>query len=504
MNRCATILALAVAAGLLPTAARADALDQRLFDEMPTIIKKLEKEGIKAGSNVGVLRFRVQRGSDRPSFKLPLCGSMASRIENLFVMGDPKHLARDEKEALGVIHDAGAVATRHKVASWYSKPDARKKLFELTYPLAWGEEKVKPDVFLTGLLKTTPDMKTTTVTIQYFTPKSTKLEELTTFTFKSDRDIAREFGYSFAIPSKARAQLVTRRSAKGEDVDDLTFEDLPKQDQQDKKDDKDPETEKKQDPDRKPERKPAGKKPKQDTTAKPDSVGGVQVLMLVNDKAVPIRQTTDGDPIMWQVTSPAPGKTVSFRLRNNSARQLGVVLRLNGASTFDEQRDTPEKCQKWMINSGKSNLIEGFYRLIGDGEGRKKVQILPIKVLVGEDAKRARDVYLDKAGLIEVDVFEEGNEEQRLTVSARGLPPSREQKMRESYVSLRDSMIKSAGLKRSMVNRREILVPDDTSTKTTDVEEVPFKNPLLVAHITIKVVPAGPATPDEDDLPVDD
>jgi len=137
------------------------------------------------------------------------------------------------------------------------------------------------------------------------------------------------------------------------------------------------------------------------------------------------------------------------------------------------------------------------------------VQVLPFKVLVGEEAKKARDVYLAKAGMIDVDVFEEGapkpaGEDAPLMVSARGLPPSREQKMRESYVSLREAMIKSAGLKRSMVNKREILVPDDTPSKTTDVEEVPFKNPMPVAHITIKIVPPGGDKGGDDDLPVED
>jgi hypothetical protein len=75
--------------------------------------------------------------------------------------------------------------------------------------------------------------------------------------------------------------------------------------------------------------------------------------------------------------------------------------------------------------------------------------------------------------------------------------------MRESYVSLRDAMIKSAGLKRSMVAKREILVPDEAAAKSTAVEEVPFKNPLLVAHVTIKVVPAGGDAGTDEDPPVE-
>jgi len=247
MNKCAGVLALTVLAGLLPAAARADVdvLDKELNaviggsveKKVPSLYDTLKE---KCYNNVGVLRFRVQRGSAKASFKAPLCGSLATRVENLLVM----HNAEDPKDVLGVIHDAGAVAGKKKIASWYSKPDARKKLFELEYPLAWGQgggkppAQVKADVFITGLLKTSPDMRKTTVTLQYFDPKTTDLVTWKTFSFKSDRNIPRGFGYSFAIPSKARARLVASRSAKGADVDDLAFEDLPKQDQQDKKDDK--------------------------------------------------------------------------------------------------------------------------------------------------------------------------------------------------------------------------------------------------------------------------
>jgi hypothetical protein len=500
MNKCASILALTVLAGLVPATARADMLDQRLFEELPAALKKLEEKGYKSGSNIGVLRFRLQRGSAKASFKAPLCEGLASRLENMLVIRN----SEKEEEARGIIHDAGRVATKNKLSLWYTKPDLRKKLFEQKYPLAWGQDegkpaaRVTPDVFLTGLLKTTPDMKTTTVTIQYFDKKDTDPKELATFTFKSDRNIVRGFGYSFAIPSKERQRLVATRSAKDENVDDLIFEDMPKQEQQEK--------EKKQDDEK--EQKPARKKPKQDTSATPNSVGGVQLQMLINGKPAAFSPTTDGDPVMWQVTSPKPGQTVTFRLRNNSAREVGVVLRLNGRSTYDEQGDTPEKCQKWVINPGKSNLIEGFYKLVDDVEGRKKVQVMPIKVAVGEEAKRAREAYLAKAGLIEVDVFEKGSDEvsddERPKVSAKGLPPSREQKMRESYVSLREAMIKSAGLKRTRVETREFLVPDDAPSKTTDLEEVPFKNPMPVASITIKVVPAAGDKGDDDDLPVED
>ena len=39
----------------------------------------------------------------------------------------------------------------------------RAGLFDHSYPLAWGDDKVKPDAFLVGRVKLSEDMKTTTV-----------------------------------------------------------------------------------------------------------------------------------------------------------------------------------------------------------------------------------------------------------------------------------------------------------------------------------------------------
>jgi hypothetical protein len=519
MNKCAGILALTLLAGLVPAAARADVLDNQLHNaiggkppEVPSLVDSLKAKGYK---NVGVLRFRVQRETRKPSYTAPLSGSLAERVENVLII----HNAPKEKDALGIIHNAGKEATENKVGAWYSSADARKKLFDLDYELAWGKKKVKADAFITGVLKTTKDRRQTTVTLQVITKDSTTPIELKTVTFKSDLNIIRGLGESVALSSEARS-LLRKRSAKGPDVDDLAFQEILKQDQQDEKTrskkqeaEKKEQTEKKQQTEKKeqtekkgtvkPKRPGGARKPKSEGTVTPDSVGNVQLEMLVNGNPVNIVAAPEGSDVKWQVTSPAPGQTVAFRMTNNSADQRGVVIRVNGLSTYEKQKADPEACQKWVIDSSKRNRISGFYMPSGGG----KAQMLPFKVVVGEEANKYKSAYADKAGLIEVDVFEkgpdDGDDEAPLKVSsrgglsARGMPPSKERKARESYVSLRDAMIKSAGLRRSMLEKREILVPDEEAAKESSVEEVPFKNPIFVAHIAIKIVPAGIPQPDD-------
>jgi hypothetical protein len=85
------------------------------------------------------------------------------------------------------------------------------------------------------------------------------------------------------------------------------------------------------------------------------------------------------------------------------------------------------------------------------------------------------------------------------------LPPSKEKKARESYVSLRSALIKSARLKTTQVVKREVIVPDPTAQPqptTGKVTLVDFDKPMLVAHLAIKVVPNEPK-PDMDDVKPD-
>jgi hypothetical protein len=109
----------------------------------------------------------------------------------------------------------------------------------------------------------------------------------------------------------------------------------------------------------------------------------------------------------------------------------------------------------------------------------------------------------DKASLIEVDVFEPGSVEPELTVSTKGMEPSKEKKARESYVSLRTTLIKSARLKTTMVAKREMIHLDSTplANHGSKLKVVPFDRPQFVARIAIKVVPAEGA-PTTGDAPV--
>jgi len=520
MNQRQGLMAAALfAAACAPGVVRADRLDNRLNAEMPAIVKSLKEKGFK---NVGVLRFRVQHGDAKATFNPPLSGNLPTRLENFLVI----HGGPVEGDALAVIHDAGPTAGKEKIAG-YSSPKDREKLFDVEYGLAWGRLKVKPDVFLCGDVKVSKDVRKTTVTLKYFDKKNpTRLVELNSFTMNTDRDVLRDLGFSFGLSDKARVLLRGKRPSSSQ-ADELVFEQMPKQPsiQPDKAKNDDPKTDdpKTDDP------KPAPQKLEK-VVVTPSNIGGVEVQMVVDGKSPEFRESsTEGDAIRWQIESPPQGAGVAFRLRNTSAKQLGVVLRLNGVSTIGEQKDEPERSRKWVIDPGKSYLVKGFYivpeveargkkgKKRGDDDGPtpddnppkekpegKQAKYLPFKVVVGDEAKAAKEELSDKAGLIEVDVFEQGAEEQDMMVSGKGMPRSKEQKARESHVSLRSALLKAARLKTvdapagPSVVKREIIVVDKSATvEAPPLKVVAFDNPTLVAHIAIKVVaPEEKVTPE--------
>jgi hypothetical protein len=525
MRRLGVMMA-ALVLGSTPAIGWADGLDNRLNEAMPAIVKALKDKGYK---NVGVLRFRVRRGIEAPGFDTPLSGNMVTRLASFLII----HGGPVEKEALGVIENASAVAGRAKIASWSDSAAARGKLFKLDYPLAWrkdGEDVlVEADVFLTGQVKTSRDLRKTTVQILAFDrAEPNKLVELKSFTMKTDRDLLRDLGYSFRLSDKARASLVAKRGVPSAEVDDMLFPELPKQ----KRKSHAPEPSKapdektedvfarldKAEPDDKEEDKEEPKAGEEDGVT-PENVGGIEVKMLAGGKPQDIRRTgAAGDVARWMVTSPPAGKEVIFKITNKNKKRMGVVLRLNGVNTVNLQTQEPERCQKWILNPGEVYKIRGFYELPKDksakrGEDEEEpkndedppakpkrlpMKVFPFKVLVGAAAKTAKADMGDKAGLIEIDVFEEGSEKGELKVTGKGLPTTEKEKARESFIRLRNAHIKHARLKTKVVatTKREIIVAAPEATPPAPGEGIKvesFDNPSIVAHLAIRV-----ATPEAD------
>jgi hypothetical protein len=519
-TRTGFLLAAVVAGLALTGGARGDRLDGQLQKGMGELVERLKAKY----KNVGVLRFRVQEGSRKETYDAPLSGRMAQRIETLLVIDN----AKTEADALGVIHDAGAVAAAKRVGSRVDSLDDRKKLFTIDYPLAWGDRRVKADAFLTGKVTLSKDRRKTTVTLECFDKDDpATLAVLGTYELDTDRFVLRDLGYSFAL---SRGLKVKRKEtgASLKDEEPLIIEEVNQTN---------------------PVGDDKGTKSavvrEGDARAEPDNIGGIAVEVLAGGKPVSIRPAgTAGDAIRWQLDSPSAGSKVAIRLKNTTDKRLAVVLRLNGVSTINEQKDDPENAAKWVIRPGKSYLLEGFYLLEAESPTEKRglkvnkekggeetppaegdaereavkesddinplragsgLKLKPFKVLVGEEAKAAE--LGEKAGHIDIDVFEEGAaKDEEVLISPKGLPPSKEKQARSSYLGLRSALLKSSKLKtevvkledRGLLTRREVIVPDkEAFASDAKVKVTSFANARLSARLTVKIVAS-------DTLPVDE
>jgi hypothetical protein len=460
----------ALVVGTCAGAARADHLDDRLNAQAPRIVEALHKQGVK---NVGVLRFRVKEGDRPESYAAgPLNGNLAVRLENVLVM----HAGADDKDALGVIHDAGREAARNKVGKWHDGEAEQRKLFAIdTYPLAWGSKKVKADAFLTGLVTVSSDYRRGTVVIEELRAPG-KAEKLIEFEFQGDPALLADLGKSYSLGKRSLSTARTPTKTR-----DLVFDAVKKRE----------------------DGQPTGDDPA--VTKDSVEVGGVEFQLLSGDKAVPITSKGTADKAAgYQLESPDAGTRIAFKITNKTDKTLGVDVKLNGTSLFLEQTDEPAACRVWVLkpeDKFRSYTLEGYY--YQDGEGTKP-KVAPLKVLVGDEAQKAREEMTaqlaDRVGTITVTVFEEGTGDptgSEFLVSARGLKKRDEKLARSDRGTLQQSLMRSGHLKRDPV-RRELIVADKQAMKEAEdglLRSVEFKRqPVPIGSVTITVLPKAAAS----------
>jgi hypothetical protein len=447
-----TIGVLGLVAGLClgpASVARADRLDARLHEEMPRVVRFIKDNGYK---NVGVLRFRAQRGNGKVGFSVgPINANMVERLENLLVI----HAGAETGPLFGVTHDAGGAALETKVGSWAHSEAERKKLFEVSYPLAWGDEKVKVDAFLTGKVINTGDLKKTTVTIEAFSKGHPTLVKVAEFTLDTDSSLVRDLGYNFALSRSLRSQAVKARDGekKQQMVDEAAVHGAKQSD-----------------------------KPQPGAT--PDNTAGLKLEVRVEGAPVPINQVAQGD-VRFEVPCPPRGKSVVMAVKNTSDRTMAFVLKVGGKSTVEQQTDDSLNIRKWVIPAGKTFRLAGYY------QGEKLAEVVPFAVLDAESGKKMVAELGERVQFIQLDVFEEGRTNEPKTVSPRGVPAGELKSARRSFRELRSKLVQGSRLvkKRDAVGR-EFLGPAEEPGKPTDPSEVvEFANPTLVGSLTVRISP---------------
>ena len=410
----------AMAAGLAmciggPAASRADRIDKALIGHAHEVTDFLVKKNCK---NVGVLRFRLQKGDRLPEFRGGLIvNNLCDRLQDALVFS-----ANPEAPPIGIIDHAGSVAVKKLQMPGYRTPADRKKLFTIKYPLMWGDppDQVVPDIFLTGKVAVSSDFGTCTVTIEAFdrVNPGTKLTPVTQFTVKPDRFILADLGQGYSVKKMNPAAFQRGMST----VRDI-IEDSDPPPSVERADQEGSGSCRRGGRVRRPERFPAGRqRPRQVV-----SVGGAPgspfpVAWTVFYDGVAQAPSADPDNPgnrNFVIPDPQAGQKVTFGVKNLSGAAVGLVLTVNGVSTLYGMRDRVDKMPPWILEPGKEFLIKGCYQQ--DGQ-----TYIPI---VGFPEEQTAALLADlgdetTAGLIHIHIIGPGTSEQSQITLSRSMSPS--------------------------------------------------------------------------------
>jgi hypothetical protein len=449
--------------------------------------------GDKGYKSVGVLRFRVQKGSRKPSFDAcSLCDGMTTRLENCLILScDPK----DEDKTARVIRGAARTANARGIKQWYSKPDQRQKLFGQSYQQAWGNQSVKPDCLLTGLIVNKGDRKKTTVTILALARKNpSKPDKVLSFEVDTDRMLLRDLGYNVIVANRSKRRRVSAR-----EMDQQAVNQVKQQEQQGQKN--------------KNGTKNGGKTGQQGGQVTPESFFGFQFKIFYDGQTQTIRKlgqqqgddNSDAKSTQFVVNPVTAGKKVVFTLARMNApteKRMGAVIRVNGQSTWKEEDTEPMSCHRWLYDAsdkGKPDKFEGFYYDL-KGTNLKRFKVL------SEDESKTKQGQLSRPGWIDVDIFESGDapdESTEMKISTRS-PGKRGKGMKLAEVQRRIAQANGISLSsktgkpgvgaRSKVRRRDaggLIFREVEAVEGGLITSAQFPNPRHLGGISIKYYDAG-------------
>jgi hypothetical protein len=411
------VLLFAVALGVAVPHARADKIDLELSRKAGKLVRDIRDRNYEC---VGVLNFQVKRqGGDANMRVGRLNALMATRLENALILALVHH--KDLRP--GIVCRAGDAAPK---GATYLNAAGRAQLLAAEYPLAWGDKVVKVNAFLTGEVIFTKDMKEADVIIQVFDDRQPgKFQELTRFKTHTTVGMLSDMDMDFTVrglfdDAKKPAKGAKKRP-KDERIDfsaRLQLDELlptPETDIVPAKGENDPKNiggaEKKQN---------AGEPP-------PTPFANVLKFEVYYDK--------EPQDLVKNPRPPRLGQNVHFEVENLTKQRLGLVLRVNGINTVDDDRQVkdPDKYARWVLAPGKRYGIYGFYKRDGDGgkDGANAICERFKPGLLKQVEDNSQLVVQSKLGKIELDVFVADDDARNGPTRSLGQPAERKASFEE-------------------------------------------------------------------------
>lgn len=353
----ATVVFLGVRAAMPAVAddAKSATIDRGFQERSKEILDQLKSKGYK---NIGILKFRVKKGDDPISDSVGTLNMfLADRLEMALILANPN----DADKQIGIIKKASQVAVKISGASHVTAA-GREKLFQGEYKLAWGDQSVKPDAFLTGVAQISSDMKTITVGILVFDQTGGALTKIISpFDARTTPAMLGEGGESYTLRGafdSAKLELVQATVAA------------------------------------------AAAKVKTAEAVHPlaDPASPVLLEVIYDGKPAPI-EFREGKAF---VKEPQEGQKVTLLLKRTSHAKgrLGVVVKVNGESTLERQRLRDVECRKWILEPDSPPISLVGYQV--DANVAEE-----FRVLSQAESSAAEVNYGADVGMISISVFRE-------------------------------------------------------------------------------------------------
>lgn len=349
----------------------ADDLERQLLKHAPEVLSALKEKGCR---NVGVLKFRVKKGSEPVTDR---AGTLNLRLTEKLELA--LVLANKVQDPLGIVRNANKTAATISGAN-HLTPEGRQQLFTQEYNLAWGTEKVVPDAFIVGVAFLTPDLKTVSIGLASFDKSGASLEPLVKFTASLDLEDLLESGESFTVRG----------------VFDQGSLELTEEERKDKASQEAVQTSLQVKSETAEQSKPAASKSHPLAARHPDSPVALEIryddksqLLEFRDGAAFVREPQEAEKVILVVRRKGVGRP-----------RLRVVLKVNGENTLYRQKQADAQCAGWVLEPTMSDFsVQGFQ--IDNGT------LQQFTVLSQAESKGKEIDYGEFVGTISISVFKE-------------------------------------------------------------------------------------------------
>lgn len=361
MKKLILLLTFAASCLLADRLAQASDLQKQLLREAPKIHDYCREKGYK---NIGVLKFRVKKGSDPISDNV---GTLNMQLANQLEVALTLSNSNDPAKQLGIIRRASSAAAKIPGANHVSA-EGRAKLFDAEYPLSWGDAKVKPDAFITGVVLVSADLREMTVGIMALDKNGGPLEKvMPVFRAPTDAASLSEIGESFVLRGAFDKSNLVLASAKAvEQAAKVKAEPEP------------------------------GKTP--EPFPLEDKAAPVTMEVLYDGKVQPV-EIKDGKALIAEPEEHQEVKILVKRAPGNRQR-LGIVVKVNGENTLFREKLRDIDCRKWILEPDKKAFSIGGYQSANDMREN-------FRVASREESKSKELDYGEDVGTITITVFGE-------------------------------------------------------------------------------------------------